>query len=238
MFETSFGTTRGSSRDIRLIAFDVDGTPVVHPRQQVVWQLLHERFVGNAQLGWQRYQDYLAGSISYAHWVDLDVGAWYERGVGRAEMAAVIRAELQVVAGGRATLQELRRRGYRLAVISGTLDLVLEELLPDIVFDHVFTNRLIFDQHGALFSWQATPYDIDGKARALEHIASSEGLTLAQCAFVGDHLNDLSVLEIAGLGVAFLPKDPRVAAAADHVIPAGALQQLLPLFPGPGPRGC
>lgn len=217
--------------DIRLIAFDVDGTLVTHERQQVVWQLFHERFVGDPDIGWERYQDYLAGRISYERWVDLDVGAWQERGVRRQAMADLIRAELSVVPGCRDTLAELRRRGYRLAVISGTLDIVLDELLSDQVFDHVFTNKLFFSSDGSLSGWRATPYDIDGKARALAAIATAEGLTSAQCAFVGDHVNDLPVMATAGLAVAYDPKDDRVSTQADHVLASGQFARLLELLP-------
>lgn len=226
-----------AGHDIRLIAFDVDGTLVVHPRDQVVWQLFHDRFVGDPDVGWQRYRDYQAGRLSYGAWVDLDVGGWQQAGVGRAEMESLIRAELAVVPGGTEALAALRQRGYRLAVISGTLDLVLATLLPEIRFDHVFTNRLRFDGQGRLAGWQATPYDIDGKARALERIAADEGLRLSQCAFVGDHVNDLAVLGVAGLGVAFCPKDQQVAARASHVIAEPDLRLLLPLFPGAAAGG-
>ena len=79
----------------------------------------------------------------------------------------------------------------------------LETLFPDHPFDDVFCNRIRFGEDGLITGWEATPYDMEGKAHALELIARRESVPLERCAFVGDHRNDLSAARIAGFSIAF-----------------------------------
>jgi N-acylneuraminate cytidylyltransferase len=72
-----------------------------------------------------------------------------------------------------------------------------------------------------------------GKADGLAAMAREAGLPLAQCAFIGDNVNDLDVMRAAGLAIAVHVKHPDVARTADLVIESTDLRALLPLFPGP-----
>jgi phosphoserine phosphatase len=216
-------------RDISLIAFDVDGTLVDHPEGKVIWELLNRRFAGDDTINVSRYLDYREGRITYGTWVELDVGGWIEAGATREEILAEVRG-LRPIRGAAEVLHELKARGYRLAVISGTLDVVLDEHFPEHPFDEVYTNHLHFDPGGRLAGWRATPYDMDGKARALEHLAERYGLPLSRCAFVGDNVNDLGIARIAGYTVAFNPKVPELEALAHAVVRGPSLRPVGELF--------
>jgi phosphoserine phosphatase len=220
-----------SRRPIDLIAFDVDGTLVSHPSGKVVWQLIAERIGCDPTVARARYASYRSGAITYAHWVDLDVGDWAARGATREVMATVIRKELSLSPDAREVVHTLKERGYHLGVVSGTIDLVLDVLFPDHPFDHVYTNRIHFDAEGRIERWTATPYDMDGKEAGIRLIAADTGIPLDRCAFVGDHINDLSALAQVGLPIAYDPKDESVRAAARVVLPAGDLAALLALLP-------
>jgi len=205
-------------RRYRLIAFDVDGTLCDSAERKVVWQLLNRRFGGDDGVNAARFAAYLRKEISYAEWVDLDVGHWASCGATREQITEVIRAHLYPVPGARELLAALRASGYRLAVISGTLDITLELLFPDHPFEEVFTNRIWFDAEGQIAGWAATPYDMEGKAQALEAIAARMGVPLEETVYVGDNINDLQVMRRAGLAIAFEPKDPRVAEVAQATV--------------------
>jgi phosphoserine phosphatase len=214
----------------KLVAFDVDGTLVESADGRVVWQLLNASHGSAPEENRRRYQAFMSGEISYPEWVDLDIGSWQASGATRTQLAAAIRDGLFPAPGALETIRELKSRGYRLAVISGTLDLTLELLLPSHPFEAVFTNKIWFDEAGLIAGWRATPYDNAGKAEALERVAAEMGLTPADAVFVGDNINDLEVMARAGLAVAFNPKAPKVETAADHVLRAD-LRGLLKLLP-------
>ena len=217
-------------RRFDLICFDVDGTLVVHPRGMIVWEILNIRFNGDDAANRTRYEQYNNGEITYAEWVALDVGDWLRAGATRAQILEAI-AELRLIGGVHETLAELKRRGHKLAIVSGTLDIVLDTLLPEHPFDDVFVNRISFDESGALAGWEPTPYDVDGKARALREIAAREGVDLERCAFVGDSFNDVDIAKEAGFSVAFNSKCEDLIKVCDVAIDGDHLGVLLPFFP-------
>ncbi len=222
-----------AAQGIAMVCFDVDGTLVRHPEDKTVWQVLNEVFLGPGQGGadGERFRAFVEGRLEYAQWVALDVGDWQRAGLTRRALAEVIGRELAPVPGAAETLRVLRERGYRVALVSGTLDLTLEVVLGEVEVDRAFTNRIHFDPEGRISGWEATPFDMEGKARALDLLAREFDCPLTAIAFVGDHWNDLAALEKAALAIAFEPKDPRVRQAADHVIEGPDLRPLLDLFP-------
>ncbi len=218
-----------SSSPYQLIAFDVDGTLVDNDEGLVVWQILNQRFGGEPAKNATRYKSYMKREITYPQWVNLDIGDWVAAGATREVITAEILAHLHLVQGAFEAIQALTDQGFRLAVISGTLDIVLELLFPVHPFEEVFTNKIWFGEEGKIAGWEATPYDMEGKAKALRVMAKRMGIPLSQTVFVGDNINDLQAMEAAGLAVAFEPKDSSVSDTADVVI-GGDMRQLIPLL--------
>ena len=212
-----------------LVAFDVDGTLVEHDEDKTVWEVLNERFTGTAERNRERLTLYRAGRLSYADWVSLDVGSWRDAGARREDLIGAFRS-LRLVEGARETLDALKAQGVRLAVISGTLDLLLDALFPGHPFDEVYSNRIRFDAEGKVESWSATPFDMEGKGVALRAICMREGIPLARCAFVGDHANDLAAARAAGFTIAFNPKSPELEAAAGATVRSRDLRDILPFL--------
>ncbi len=218
-----------TKREHDLVAFDVDGTLIESADGRVVWQLLNEHYDPQKQNA-RRFAAYMNGEISYPQWVDLDVGDWVAARATRDDLARIITGHLRLVTGAREAIETLSRRGYRLAVISGTIDLTLELLLPEHPFEEVFTNKIWFHDDGQIDGWEPTPFDMDGKADALTTLARRMKIPLSRTVYVGDNVNDLQVMSVAGLPVAFNPKTPEVRAASRRVV-TGDLRGLLEFLP-------
>lgn len=218
-----------------LVAFDVDGTLIEHPDSKTVWEILNEHFTGSGNRNRERLALYRSGRLSYADWVSLDVTSWRDAGARREDLIRAF-GFLRLVKGARQTLTTLKQQGLRLAVISGTLDLVFDTLFPDHPFDEVYANRISFDDEGKIIAWTATPFDMEGKGVALRAIALREGIPLSRCAFVGDHENDLSAARIAGFTVAFNPKSLELESVAGAVVRSADLGDILPHLLLPGHR--
>jgi phosphoserine phosphatase len=218
-----------SDRRYRLIAFDVDGTLVGNPQRKVVWELLNNRFPHQTRVDRLWYDAFMERHITYTEWVELDVLSWIMAGATRAEMARVVAEELQLTPGAEQTVRALHQAGYQLAIISGTIDLTLDVLFPNHPFHEVYTNRIEFDESGLIVDWWATPFDMEGKAHALEQIAARMGIPLHQTVFVGDNINDVFAMQKAGLAVAYEPKAEPVRQAADCEI-GGCMTALLGLL--------
>jgi phosphoserine phosphatase len=218
-----------------LVAFDIDGTLVTSPGGLTVWEVLNERFAGGSRINRERYRAYREGRLTYADWVALDVRGWRDAGATRSDMVDAL-APLRLVRGARRTLDALARAGSVLVAISGTLDLLIDTLLPDHPFDEVRANRITFDDHGRIAGWQATDHDMEGKAIALREIAERRGIPLERSAFVGDSSNDVWIAGAAGFTVAVRPRSAELERLAGAVVRDDDLTAILPhLLDGANP---
>jgi len=218
------------SSKIRLICFDLDGTLV--DNTIYIWSTLHEYFGSDSIKREQAADDFRAGRISYRDWFLHDLELLKKRGATRARMLQAL-DQLTPTKGAPETIAELRLRGYKLSLISGSLDLVLDHFFPAAPFEHVLINRIHFDDRGAIKGGRHTEFDLAGKATGLIEIAGRENLSLAECAFVGDNVNDLDVMSCAGFSVGVNIKSDRVAQVVDFVSRDPDLRSILSYFPGP-----
>jgi phosphoserine phosphatase len=120
----------------------------------------------------------------------------------------------------------LHRLGYVPAVVSGGFVEVLAPLLAELHVDYLAANRLEI-KDGVLTGRIAEPIlDRAGKARALERFASEVGVPLEQTVAVGDGANDIDMISVAGLGIAFNAK-PVVREHADVALSVPYLDAVL-----------
>ena len=218
------------SENIRLVCFDLDGTLI--DKTVFIWSTLHEHFKSDPHKRKQAAADYRSGRISYADWFETDLDLLKAGGADRDGMFRAV-SSLRLTPGAKECVYALKDRGYRLGLISGSIDLVLQHFFPEEPFDHVLVNRIRFDPAGQIAGGTPTPYDLEGKAEGLKELAGRENLAVEQCAFVGDNFNDLPVLKAAGFSVGVFVKDPQVLEAVDLHLEEGDLRALLPHFPGP-----
>lgn len=210
----------------KLVCFDVDGTLIDNVKFS--WQIFHDYF----QTDWHRREDaknkFFNGQITYKEWAEHDINLWKERNAKKHHFFAAIE-HLKLMEGAIETLNELKKRGLKLAIISGSLNIILEKFIPNYedFFDDVFLSRIYFDEEGNIAKIEATEYDMDGKALALRKICEKEGISLKDCVFVGDYLNDLKIIEEAGLGIAFNCEYDELKKAANIVIDKKDLREIL-----------
>ena len=208
-----------------LVCFDLDGTLV--DDTIFIWKTFHDHFGSDRERRVRAREDFFGGRISYREWFETDLELLDAAGADRASMVEVVSA-LPVMPGARAVLSELRRQGRKVAIISGSVDLVVDTLFPDISFDALLINRLHFDEGGRLVGGAATPYDLEKKADGLLELAGREGLDAAQVAFIGDNSNDVDVARAAGRAIAFNCKSEELSEIADVVIEEHDLRAILP----------
>ncbi len=213
----------------KLVAFDVDGTLV--DELQYIWTMLHsEMGVDLERLG-DASERFYSGDITFKEWADHDIALWIEMGVTREDiMRCIKKQKLKLMRGAMETINELKKRGYRLAIISGGLDIVLEHFIPDAgkIYDHIIINRLVFDDDGRL-NGVMVPEEFDSaenKAGCLKMLAEKEGITLDECVFVGDSDNDIGIMQAAGLGIGFNPTK-KLEKVCDAVITKKDLREVL-----------
>ncbi len=145
------------------------------------------------------------------------------------EVLEDIGAGLRLTEGAERLFAELKRLGYKTAILSGGFTYFARQVQARLGIDYVYANELeIVD--GKLTGRAVEPIvDAQRKADLLQELASREGLTLEQTIAVGDGANDLPMLALAGLGVAFRAK-PLVRQSARQSVSVLGLDGVLYLL--------
>ena len=116
-----------------------------------------------------------------------------------------------------------------MGVVSGGFLDVIEPLLQELEIDFYRANKLEIIDGKITGRLEGQIIDRKAKAQSLIDFAAIEGVTLAQTIAIGDGANDLGMIEIAGLGIAFNAK-PAVRAAATSSITSPYLDSVLYLM--------
>ena len=211
--------------NIQLVVFDVDGTLTRHSS---VWWRLHEYF-GTTNEGRKYYNEYFDGEITYEEWADLDAALW--KGKSLEEVMKVVQST-QLALGAQETIQILKERKLKTAILSGGLDIMANDIGQRVGIDYVLTNKL-HHQNGVLTGEVENLVAWGEKYKVIPKINAHFEIPPKNTAFVGDGRNDMSVFKVVGLSIAYNPEDREVAAAADIVIQNDDLRAILPyVIPG------
>ena len=146
-----------------------------------------------------------------------------------ADVIQSVKAGITLTPGARTLIRTLHKLGHKVGVVSGGFLDVIEPLLQELEIDFYRANRLEMVDGKLTGNLIGSIIDRSAKAEALREFAASENVNLAQTIAIGDGANDLEMLEIAGLGIAFNAK-PAVRAAADSSINSPYLDSVLYLM--------
>ena len=208
-------------RNRRLAVFDMDSTLI---EAEVIDELAKAAGVG----------DRVAEITERAMAGELDFRASFKERLALLKGLDVnvldaIGASLRLTEGAETLFAELKRLGYKTAILSGGFTYFAKQLQAKLGIDYVFANELeVVD--GKVTGVAVEPIvDAQRKADLLRELAHKEGLRLEQTIAVGDGANDLPMLGIAGLGVAFRAK-PLVKQSAKQAISTLGLDGVLYLL--------
>ena len=140
-----------------------------------------------------------------------------------------VQSEITLTPGARTLVRTLRKLGHHVALVSGGFERVIAPLVDELEIDHMRANTLEIVDGKITGNLLGQIIDRAGKATALKEFAAEHGIALEQTIAIGDGANDLDMISIAGLGIAFNAK-PAVKAAADSSVSAPYLDSVLYLL--------
>ncbi|MFI7115256.1 phosphoserine phosphatase SerB [Amycolatopsis sp. NPDC049868] len=128
-----------------------------------------------------------------------------------------VAASIELTPGARTTIRTLKRMGFRCGVVSGGFTKIIESLVDDLGLDFAAANELEVIDGKLTGRVVGDIVDRAGKATALRRFAEEYEISLEQCVAVGDGANDIDMLSVAGMGVAFNAK-PALREVADTAL--------------------
>jgi len=189
----------------KLIAFDVDKTLIHLNGYDNVWQILNSFFKVDNKTVANMYNRFKRGEISYKDWAREAFEQYLKKNPTKDDFYKILKLT-KLMPGSLQTIKYLKEKGKKLAIISGSLDILIKKFQYYNMFDYYLINKVIFDKRGYVSKFIPTPYGSGKyKAMGLITIAEHEGISLNECVFVGDGENDLHVMKISGSCIVFNP---------------------------------
>ncbi|WP_455206162.1 phosphoserine phosphatase SerB [Kaarinaea lacus] len=148
------------------------------------------------------------------------------KGLSTEVLNEVYNKRLQLNPGAETLLDGLKQRQIRTALVSGGFTFFTDKLQTRLGFDFVLSNRLQINGNNLTGGIDGDIVNADKKAQFLQNTCEAIGATTAQAIAAGDGANDLKMMHLAGLSVAYRAK-PTVRAQADIQINYSGLDSIL-----------
>lgn len=208
-------------RTRRLVCFDMDSTLI---EAEVIDELAKAAGVGNevAAITERAMQGALDFTQSFTQRMAL------LKGLDESVLSSIADS-LPITEGAEHLISTLKKLGYKTAILSGGFTYFGRVLQRRLGIDYVFANELEIANGKVTGNVCGAVIDGNRKAELLKELAQKENICLEQVVAVGDGANDLPMLSIAGLGIAFRAK-PLVKAEAKQSISTLGLDAILYLM--------
>lgn len=145
------------------------------------------------------------------------------------QVLATVLEQLPLMPGLEALVATLQQHNWTVAIASGGFTYFTEALKQQLALSATFANVLEIRDGKLTGQVLGDIVDAQVKAQVVQQLATARDIPHVQTVAIGDGANDLPMLAVAGLGVAFHAK-PLVQAKAQYAIRHGSLLQLLYLF--------
>ncbi|MGY0220129.1 phosphoserine phosphatase SerB [Endozoicomonadaceae bacterium StTr2] len=208
-------------RNRRLVVFDMDSTLI---EAEVIDELAKAAGVGEqvAEITEAAMRGELDFSESFRKRMAL------LKGLDESVLESIAES-LRFTEGTEKLIRNLKKLGYRTAILPGGFTWFARYLQQKLGIDYVYANEL--EVVDGKVTGEVSGIIVDGqrKAELMKEIAQKEQVNLEQVIAVGDGANDLPMLGQAGLGIAFRAK-PLVRQSARHAISTLGLDAVLYLM--------
>ncbi len=205
----------------RLVQLDVDSTFI----QQEAIELLAEK-AGVLEQVALITDSAMRGELDFAESLKARVALL--KGLPESVIADV-QSEILLTDGAADLVGTLHERGHCVALVSGGFTDILQPLVDRLHIKHYRANKLEIVDGYLTGKVEGEIIDRAAKATALREFAAQCNIELINTVAIGDGANDLDMMALAGISIAFNAK-PVVAASADHAINEPSLKSVVTLI--------
>ena len=205
----------------RLVQFDVDSTFI----QQEAIELLAAK-AGVLEEVVEITASAMRGELEFA--ASLRARVWLLKGLS-ANAIEQVRAEVLLTDGAEELVNTLHAMGHSVSLVSGGFSEIISPIVSQLNIKYFKANSLGIKAGCLTGAVEGAIVDRAAKATALREFAFAAGVDLKNTVVIGDGANDLDMMAIAGISIAFNAK-PIVVDAADLAINEPTLKGVLGLL--------
>ena len=140
-----------------------------------------------------------------------------------------VREEIKLTPGARTLIRTLKKLHHKVGIVSGGFIEVIAPIANELGIDFMAANQLEIESGKLTGRVKGKIVDRAGKAAALREFAALADVDITDTVAIGDGANDLDMISLAGLGIAFNAK-PVVRASADTSVTTPYLDSVLYLL--------
>ena len=208
-------------RNRRLVCFDMDSTLI---QAEVIDKLAELAGVGDQvkAITESAMQGEIDFKESFTQRMQLLKGL-------REDVLHDVAINLPITKGAKRLINTLKSYGFKTAILSGGFTYFGNYLQKELGIDYVYANQLEIENGVLTGGYIGEIVDGSKKAEYLQELARKEAININQTIAIGDGANDLPMLNLAGLGIAFHAK-PTVKNNAQSSISSIGLDGVLYLL--------
>jgi len=206
----------------RLVVFDMDGVLV---DAESSWVHVHRHFgVSNDH----SLYAYLRGEIDDLEFIRRDIQLWRKEdpNITPRDIEKIL-ADVPIMPGAAETIQALKTREFKTAIVSAGIDLLAERIARELNIDAHLANGLVIDSEGRLTGEGILRVRLMDKGEAVAEAGKSTGVAKKDIVSVGNSQYDVSMFEKSGFGIAFHPSDDKVRKRADAIVEEKDLSKIV-----------
>jgi HAD superfamily PSPase-like hydrolase len=195
----------------KLICFDVDRTLV----DGLSWLLLTEGLNCSTQKHIDIFYRAKEGEISFAEGERMLTKMYQESGNAKKEFIRELFSKVEVKSEAEETISYLKEKGYKIYLISGAIDMYVEEIANKLKVDGFYANSsLDFDNKGVINKIHYRDNQGEVKVEQLRKLIKQLKIEMDEVVFIGDSENDIEVFQETGHGIAINASNEELKAAA------------------------
>ncbi len=180
------------------------------------WAAIHHHFQDHNADG---LREFLAGRIDDHEFIRTDIRIWWRHAPDLSvEDLERILAPVPLMPGAHELVDGVHALGARTVILSGGIDLLAHRIARELGIDLVLANGFRVTSDGRLTGEGIVRVPINGKEKVLEGLQHQLGIAPRETASIGNSEIDVGMFRRSRVGVAFLPADDVVRAAAAHVV--------------------
>lgn len=209
-------------RPHKLALFDMDSTLI---EQEVIVELAKKAGIGE-QVD-TITESAMRGEIDFVESFTRRVALL--KGLSSDVLEDIIANHITFSPGAKRLITALKNNGYHVVLVSGGFNYFAEYVKNSLGIDEIYANDLDIVDNKVTGEVTSAIVDGERKAAILQDVAQRLGITLADTVAVGDGANDLPMLGLADIGIAYRAK-PIVCAQADYAVTVAGLDGVMSIL--------